>query len=122
MDTEELVRENERRMAGLHAPFNPVTGEGSPGERKEAYIEDLFPYRMRLPLPMLKNRLVRLVLEAGSIGAFCQNRYRRYDPETREKAVREFIRVRCRHDFPFYAYAYNEIKNKDGGGRTSISG
>ena len=115
MNTEELVRENERRMAVMHAPFNPITGEGSPGERKEAYIEDLFPYHMRLPLPMLKNRLVRLILKSGSIGAFCQSRYRRYDPETREKVVREFIRVRCRHDFPFYAYAYNEIKNKDGG-------
>lgn len=115
MTTEELIRENERRMAEMHAPFNPITGEGSPGERKEVYIEDLFPHHMRLPLPMLKNKLVRLIVKAGSIEAFCRSRYQQYDPEAREMVVREFIRVRCRHDFPFYAYAYNQIKNKDGG-------
>ena len=99
----------------MHAPFDPITGEGSPGKRKEVYIEDLFPRHIRLPLPMLKNKLVRLIVKAGSIEAFCRNRYGQYDPETREMVVREFIRVRCRHDFPFYAYAYNQIKNKEGG-------
>ena len=118
MNIEELVRENERRTEELHAPFNPITGEGSPGRRKEVCevcIDDLFPYTMQLPLPMLKNKLVRLILKAGSVEKFCQDRYGECSPETREKVVREFIRVRCRHDFPFYAYAYNEIKNKDGG-------
>ena len=115
MNIEELVRENERRAAELHAPFDPITGEGSPGERKEVRIDDLFPYTMQLPQPMLKNKLVRLVLKAGSIEAFCLGRYGECSPETREKVVREFIRVRCRHDFPFYAYAYNQIKNKEGG-------
>ena len=115
MNIEELVRENERRTEELHAPFNPITGEGSVGKRKKVHVEDLYPYDMLLPLPMLKNKLVRLILKAGSINQFCLDRYGECSPETREKVVREFIRVRCRHDFPFYAYAYNEIKNKDGG-------
>ncbi len=115
MTIEELVSENERRAAELHAPFNPVTGEGSPGRRREVFIPDLYPHHMRLPVAMLKNKLVRLVLKAGGIEAFCLDRYGECGEETREKVVREFIRVRCRHDFPFYAYAYNEIKNKDGG-------
>ena len=115
MNIEELVRENERRTEELHAPFNPITGEGSVGKRKKVHVEDLYPYDMLLPLPMLKNKLVRLILKAGSINQFCLDRYGECSPETREKVVREFIRVRCRHDFPFYAYAYNQIKNKDGG-------
>ena len=50
MTIEELVSENERRAAELHAPFNPVTGEGSPGRRREVFIPDLYPHHMRLPV------------------------------------------------------------------------
>lgn len=115
MDIEGLVEENRRRHEALHAPFDPLTGEGSPGERREVRVGDLYPYAMRLPLPMLRNRLARLVVKAGSIRQFCMDRYGECSPATREKAVRAFVRVRCKHDFPFYAYAYNEIKNKEGG-------
>lgn len=116
MSIEELVKEDDRRFAVMHAPFDPVSGEGSPGKRKEAFIPDLYPYRMFLPEPMLKNRLVRLILKEGGIDAFCRGRYGGgYDWKTRESVVREFVKVRCRHDFPFYAYAYNVIKGKEGG-------
>ena len=67
MSIEELVEEDNRRVAELRAPFNPVTGEGSTGERKKIHVEDLYPYDMLLPLPMLQNRLVRLILKAGSV-------------------------------------------------------
>ena len=115
MSIEELVKENERRKEELYAPFDPVTGEGSVGQRKRVHIDDLYPYDMNLPVTMLDNGLVKKITGAGSINTFCMKRYGECRPETREKVIREFIRVRCRHDFPFYAYAYNEIKNKDGG-------
>lgn len=116
MNTEELVREDDRRCSVIHAPFNPITGEGSVGKRKEVCISDLYPYRMLLPLPMLKNRLVRMIVKAGSVEQFCRQRYgEEYDDETREMVTKEFIKVRCKHDFPFLAYAYDIIKNKEGG-------
>ena len=115
MNVETLVEENRKRLSALHAPFNPVTGEGSAGRRKKVHVADLYPYDMRLPETMLGNGLVRAVLEAGSVEAFCRERYGGCGPDLREKVVRRFVKVRCRHDFPFYAYAYNEIKNKEGG-------
>ena len=115
MSIEELVKEDDRRVAEIRAPFNPITGEGSVGKRKQVHIDDLYPYDMLLPQPMLQNKLVKLLIKAGSIQSFCLDRYGECTTETREKVIREFIRVRCRHDFPFYAYAYNEIKNKEGG-------
>ena len=115
MNIEELVTENERRKAELYAPFDPITGEGSVGKRKQVHIDDLYPYDMNLPVAMLGNELVKKIISSGSVNAFCMKRYGKCDTDTREKVTREFLRVRCRHDFPFYAYAYNEIKNKDGG-------
>ena len=115
MNIDELLRENERRMTEIHAPFNPLTGENSVGERKRVHMDDLYPYDMLLPLSMLQNKMVKLILEAGSIEQFCLERYGEYIPDIRERVVREFVKVRCKHDFPFYAYAYNHIKNKEGG-------
>ena len=115
MSIEELVKEDERRVAEIRAPFNPITGEGSVGKRKAVHVEDLYPYDMLLPLPMMQNKLVKLILKAGSIDRFCLDRYGECSREIREKVILRFIQVRCKHDFPFYAYAYNFIKNKDGG-------
>lgn len=115
MSIEELVKEDERRVAEIRAPFHPITGEGSVGKRKKVHIEDMYPYDMLLPLPMMQNKLVKLILKAGSINRFCLDRYGECSQEIREKVIRKFIQVRCKHDFPFYAYAYNYIKNKDGG-------
>lgn len=115
MSIEELVSEDDRRAAEIRAPFNPITGEGSVGKRKKVHIEDMYPYNILLPVPMLQNKLVKLILKVGSIKQFCLDRYGECSRETREKVVRKFIQVRCRHDFPFYAYAYNFIKNKEGG-------
>lgn len=115
MSIEELVSEDDRRVAEIRAPFNPITGEGSVGNRKKVHIEDMYPYDILLPVPMLQNKLMKLILKVGSIRQFCLDRYGECSRETREKVVRKFIQVRCKHDFPFYAYAYNFIKNKEGG-------
>ena len=115
MSIEELVSEDDRRAAEIRAPFNPITGEGSVGNRKKVHIEDMYPYDILLPVPILQNKLVKLILKVGSIRQFCLDRYGECSRETREKVVRKFIQVRCKHDFPFYAYAYNFIKNKEGG-------
>lgn len=116
MNTEELVRENNRRYEEMHAPFNPITGEGSVGERKEVCISDMYPYKMLIPVTMLKVPLIKMVIKAGSIGKFCNTRYGEdYDDDTIENVIKQFIRIRCKHDFPFLAYVYYIIKNKEGG-------
>lgn len=112
---QQLIEEDRIRYATTHAPFNPVTGENSVGKRKEAHIADLYPFVMYLPLPMFGNALVCEILKAKSIREFCMKRYGEHDKDIREKVIRKFLEVRCRHDFPFFAYAYIRIKNKQGG-------
>jgi len=115
MTIEQLIQEDDRRVSAIRAPFDPLTGENSVGERKIIEIPDIYPSKIWAPLPMLKNNLVKSILKAGSIEEFCIERYGVYNKDIREKVVRKFIKIRCKHDFPFQAYAYDNIKNKEGG-------
>lgn len=116
---EDILKENERRKAEIHAPFNPVTGEGSILERRKVVIED-FPIREQwLPKPMLRVTLVKRLLKAGSVNAFCKEIIDDgHEPTDNEidYIIQEFIRIRYRYDFPFWAVLTATIKTKGGGG------
>lgn len=113
---EGIISENNRRQTAIHQPFNPVTGEGSVGQRFECRISD-FPIPIQwLPASMRKVPLVRMLAKRGSIAAFLTEEMGVDDsPEERHKVVRQFVRLRCRHDFPFWAATLVYIKNKGGG-------
>lgn len=113
MTITELLQENKRRMDIIHAPFNPITGENSVGERTKVTIKGMKPETMYLPKPMMKVKLIKEIIKAGGIEEFCISRYDSLDEV--EEVRKQFIRVRCKYDFPFCAYAYFEIKNKEGG-------
>ncbi|MCM1071816.1 MAG: hypothetical protein NC210_04985 [[Clostridium] fimetarium] len=111
--TERLIKENARRNGVIFAKFNPVTGEGSVGERARFELPD-FPIPVQwLPASMLKVPLVRALAAAGSVGAFLETELGRpATDDERERVVEQFARTRCRHDFPFWAATYVYIKNK----------
>ena len=115
MSIEELIKEDSIRVARIRAPYDPIKGIGAVGERKSVHIPDLFPHDMNLPLPMLDNKFIKEILKHGGIDLFCQSRYGECTPDIRNKVIRQFYKIRCRHDFCFAAYAYFEIKNKEGG-------
>lgn len=115
MSIEELIREDSIRVARIRAPYEPIKGIGAVGERKSVHIPDLFPHDMNLPLPMLENKFIKEILKHGGIDLFCQSRYGECTPDIRNKVIRQFYKIRCKHDFCFAAYAYFEIKNKEGG-------
>lgn len=115
MEAKELIEEDIKRVAVIRAPFDPIKGINAVGERKHVHIPDLYPYNMYLPLPMLKNKFIKELLRCGGIDLFCQKRYDECTPELRNSVIRMFYKVRAKHDFCFAAYAYFEIKNKEGG-------
>lgn len=111
-----IIKENERRNAAIHAKFNPITGEGSVGKRRKLVISD-FPIHMQwLPVSMFKVALVKQIARCGSIQKFLTERLN-VEPTQAEhmKVVEQFVRVRCKHDFPFWAATFVYIKNKGGG-------
>lgn len=111
-----IIKENERRNAEIYAKFDPVSGEGSVGERKKVVIDD-FPVSVQwLPVEMLRVPLVRQIVECGSVRAFLTDNLNvEYTEEDRLKVIEQFVRIRCRYDFAFWAAVFVYIKRKGGG-------
>lgn len=108
-----LLSENSSRRAVIYAPFNPVTGLGSIGDRVLIHIDGFPIPHQWIPRPMLAVPMVRRLRELASLDEFI-----RADlgvdpsPEARTRVVDRFTRVRSRYDFPFWAAVFVYIKNK----------
>ena len=115
-DVAKLIALNHARNAEIKAKFNPITGEGSIGERKKIVIED-FPFPVQyIPETMMRVPLVRMLVEAGSIKRFLEEYMNtEYSDEDKEKVIEQFVRIRVKHDFAFWAAMYVFIKQKGGG-------
>ena len=107
---------NHARNAEIKSKFNPITGEGSIGNRKKIVIED-FPFPVQyIPKAMMRVPLVRQLVEAGSIKKFLEEYMNiEYSDEDKEKVIEQFVRIRVKHDFAFWAAMYVFIKQKGGG-------
>lgn len=115
-DIEVLIKENDRRNEVMYAPFNPVTGEGSIGGRKRVVIPDFVLPVQWLPVDMLSVPFVRKLIKAGSIDRFLSDvLHVDPNPDDHSKVAQQLIRLRYRHDFPFWAATLVWIHNKDAG-------
>lgn len=110
-----IIEENDRRNAVIYAKFDPITGYGSIGERNKVIIED-FPLRKQwLPVEMMRVPLVRQILKAGTLNDFLIEIGSENIEDDRLKVIEQFVRLRCRYDFAFWAATFVYIKNKGGG-------
>lgn len=112
MDKEEIIAENERRLKAINTYYNPVTGEGSVGERKRVTIKDAPIPVMYLPEEMIKdNRFVRSLARIGM-----RSYLSRLSDSPSEKDMEilweEFIKIRVVYDFEYWAYSFISIKDK----------
>ena len=100
----DILEENERRLSLINAPFCPITGRNSIGKRVLVVIED-FPIRKQyLPVEMLKIPLVKNLIKYGSIkGLLGELGYKKQSVDDREKVIKQFVKLRCRYDFAFWA-------------------
>lgn len=111
-----ILKENDNRNASVYQKFDPISGIGSIGERVEVRI-DGFPLETQcIPVEMLSIPLVKLLIKCGSIIKFLTEELEvEYSEEDRLKVIEQFVRLRCRYDFAFWAALYVFIKNKGGG-------
>lgn len=116
MTVQDILTINEKRNADINAKFNPITGEGSVGERYELVIDD-FPFRKQyLPVAMRDIPLVAQLTEARSIDNFITQNFPDEDRERcRKLVIEQFIRCRIKHDFPFWAAMFVYIQSKQPG-------
>lgn len=112
----DILRQNDRRNEVIFAPCNPVTGEGSIGERVRVEITDFAIPVQWIPVEMMQIPFISKLVAAGSIDAFLTG-VLGVEPgdADRTKVSRLFIRLRYKHDFPFWAATLVYIHNKDAG-------
>lgn len=111
-----IIKENERRRAVLFAPFNPITGEGSIGERKAFHIPDYPIQTQLLPVEMMDEPFVKALKKAGSVEKLITDTLQLpFTDDAVEKVIAEFTRLRSKYDFPFWAATFVYIKQKGGG-------
>lgn len=118
IDTEiaALLAENDRRNEIMFAKFDPVTGEGSIGKRVRVSIADFAIPVQWLPVEMMDIPLVKKLVKAGSIDKFLSSVIH-VEPNDDDfiKVSRTLIRLRFKHDFPFWTATLVYIHNKDAG-------
>lgn len=106
-DVRKILKNDERRQAIMRAAFNPMTGEGSVGERFCYNLKGFAIEEQWLPTEMKDEPLLAELKKngweayAGAIGE--------------ERLSRIFIKLRCQYDFPFWCIMFVHIKPKDGG-------
>lgn len=107
-----ILKENDERNAANRAKFNPITGEGSIGKRVKVEISDFSLPVQYLPEQMLKVPLVRQLAEAGSIEQFLKDIGGEGTVQEHERVKEQFVRIRVRHDFAFWAALYIFVLSK----------
>ncbi len=111
-----IIVENNNRRNEMFSRFNPITGELSVGERFVVLLQD-FPIKKQwLPVSMADNAFIKALIKHKGIDGFLRNTMDvEPTPEDREAVIDRFVRLRSRHDFPFWAATFVYIKNKDVG-------
>lgn len=114
----DILEENERRTVALMADFDPITGEGAPGERRHLCIQD-FPIPVQnVPVQMFDDPLVVRIHECGSIQNYLDTTDDFDDCEeqpTIDDIRMMLFRIRFSEDFAFWAYYEIRIEDKTTG-------
>lgn len=125
------VEENRQRNEYLRRYYNPETGEGSDtGDRRILRLPDAPIPVQYIPKALFDNEMMaQRLVECGSLAVYAE----RYGHDKRiatdeagrnpqlaasgdatEELWREWIRVRIRYDFEFWAFSFVRIKDKLG--------
>lgn len=113
----EIILENQKRYKALLADYNPITGEGAPGERVVLELSDFEMRKQWIPEEMLEVDLISQLMRYGSIAEFISG-YGWQDGQrpTADAVGREIIKIREKYDFCFWAYFEILIDDKTGRG------
>lgn len=112
---DEILSENEERLKSLNADFDPITGEGAPGDRAHLCILD-FPIPVQnVPVQMLEDPLIKKIQQCGSIQHYLETTDDFDDCEelpTVDDMRMMVFRIRFSEDFAFWAYYEIRIEDK----------
>ena len=111
-----VIAEDDRRNRIINAPYDPVGGDPRDPDRVRFDVRGLESW---IPQEMEREPLVRELLQAGSLDALVARKGAGADV-CRQNILREWTRLRCRYDFPFWAASFAYIKRSGGGEDTLL--
>lgn len=103
-----ILEENQRRLEVLYAPYDPVTGIGSPIAREKVSIDESTDWY--LPVEMMKEPIVIAIKKFGSLFELSI----RLDVSV-SILQDELIKVRFKYDFEFWCYICHPIQDAETG-------
>lgn len=109
-----ILAENDRRWETLRADYNPITGEGAPGERVELNIPDFAIPVQYVPKKMIRNAFVSELARRGSIENFLSAHPDDAQIRTPHDVEIMLRRIRHKYDYTFWAYFCFPIIAKTG--------
>lgn len=116
---EDIIRENERRLKELEAPYDPVTGEELAellGEKRARLVISDFAVPVQLvPAEMMEVPLIRKIAKAGSIERFLETHKFKNGTPSYIDIERKIRSIRHKYDFCNWAYWCIKIDAKLGG-------
>jgi len=111
-EVDNIIKENDRRNVAIRAKFNPITGEGSIGERVKLEIPDSPIHVQYIPKRMMRVPLVKQLIAAGSIEQFLKDIGAELTDENKQKVIEQFVRLRTKYDFAFWAALFIYVLSK----------
>ena len=107
-DVRAIIEQNRVHVSKLFAPYNPLTGEGSPIERVRLYFTQ--GSYVLIPTYMAQTPTVAEIIAAGSVEQYAAREG--IDPEAMRGAVH---RLRAVYDFEFWCISCVKIFDKTTG-------
>lgn len=109
----DILQENRNRLDNLNAEFDPIVGINSPPyERFKFCIKEL-PTRY-YPISMRNIPLVKQLMRAKSIVKFLEQKKIQPTKNNIQAIIQALVKVRIKHDFPYWAACFVNIKTKEG--------
>jgi hypothetical protein len=112
-----IIEENSKRRAILFSPYNPITGEGSPIERKViSYSVKGEEVNNAIPLKMYEDykSFFDLIIQYHSLEKFIEFTT---DREPNEGEIAQIVgslqEIRFDYDFEYWAYTCAKIQDKE---------
>lgn len=111
-EIDKVLEENSLRRSRIDRHYDPLHGDAGDGERIDFNVGGL---ECCIPKEMERELLVRELIHAGSLERYVAVSKGCVNSRLVESVRREWIRLRCRYDFPFWAATFAYIKRKGGG-------
>lgn len=92
--------------------YNPIRSKEGPDRHKMVLLDYMNGESVYIPVSMMRSRFILALIECGSVSAYIKKYLRGYNSKpAREAVFRKYIRLRCKHDIPFFAGLYLRFKD-----------